>query len=141
MSITRPRVYIDENLPHQIAGSLARAFRSAIFSSHKDEKLTGVLDLPLFEQLQDREFDAIITRDIAQSITTTERDGLRAAGLHWVGVREPKSAAGLAFHGAILSSVAATIPTLLAGFASTPRAYFVECEHLKWQQPIRVEPL
>lgn len=141
MSVTRPRVYIDENLPHQIAGSLARAFRSPIFSSHRDEKLTGVLDLPLFEALQDRAFDAIITRDITQSVTPSERDGLRAAGLHWVGVREPKAAVGLEFHSAILSSVAAAIPTLLAGVASSPRAYFVECEHLRWKQPIRFEAL
>lgn len=141
MSADRPRVFIDENLPHQIAGSLGRAFRNPIFLSHKDEKLTGVLDLPLFEVLQARGFDAIITRDIAQSMTTTERDGLRSAGLHWVGIREPISAAGLEFHSAILSSVAATIPTLLAGLASPPRAYFVECEHLRWRQPIRVEAL
>lgn len=141
MSIARPRVYVDENLPHQIAGSLARAFRNPIFSSHKDEGLTGVLDLPLFEQLQSRDFDAIITRDIAQSITVSERDGLRAAGLHWVGIREPQSAVGLDFHSAILSSVAATIPTLIRGFASVPQAYFVECEHLRWKQPIRAEAL
>ncbi|MFJ6532539.1 hypothetical protein [Microbacterium sp. NPDC091662] len=141
MSIARPRVYIDENLPHQISGSLAKAFRNPIFSSHKDEGLTGVLDLPLFEKLKDRKFDAIITRDIAQSITTSERDGLRAAGLHWVGIREPRTAVGLEFHSAILSSVAATIPTLIRGFASAPQAYFVECEHLRWKQPIHVEVL
>lgn len=141
MSITRPRVYIDENLPHQIAGSLRHAFRNPIFSSHKDEGLTGVLDLPLFEQLRERNFDAMITRDIAQSISAEERDGLRSAGLHWVGVREPRSVAGLEFHSTILSSVAATIPTLIRGFASAPQAYFVECEHLRWKQPIHVEAL
>ena len=141
MSVSRPRVYIDENLPHQIAGALSRAFKVVIFSSHMDEKLTGVLDLPLFEQLQDRKFDAIITRDIAQTITGVERDGLRDAGLHWVGVREPKSASGLDFYSAIVSSIAASIPTVLAGFKAPPHAYFVECEHLKWQQPIRVEAL
>jgi hypothetical protein len=137
----RARIYIDENLPHQLAGALGRAFRQAIFSSHKDEKLTGVLDLPLFTELQARRFGVIVTRDIAQTIDADERKGLRGAGLHWVGVREPKSASGLEFYSAIVSSIAASVPTLLADITSPPRAYYVECEHLKWQQPIRSEVL
>lgn len=141
MTDARARIYIDENLPHQLAGALGRAFRQAVFSSHKDEKLTGVLDLPLFNQLQARRFGVIVTRDIAQSIDVQERDGLRNASLHWVGVREPKSAAGLEFYSAIVSAIAASVPTVLASVSQPPRAYFVECEHLRWQQPIRSEAL
>lgn len=141
MTAQRPRVYIDENLPHQVAPALHAAFRSAIFLSHKDEGLTGVLDLPLFEHLRERSFDVIVTKDIAQTITTAERDGLRAAGLHWVGVREPQKVNGLRFHSAIVSAVAASVPTVLREISSAPRAFFVHCEHLQWSEPIASEPL
>lgn len=117
------------------------AFRSTIFSSHKDEGLTGVLDLPLFEVLRERKFNIIVTRDIAQSMTKVERDGLRAAGLHWVGVREPRSARGLHFHSAIVSAIAASVPIITRHVDAEPRAFFVHCEHLQWTTPIASEPL
>lgn len=117
------------------------AFRSTIFSSHKDEGLTGVLDLPLFEALSERRFNVIVTRDITQSITRAERNGLRAAGLHWVGVREPRFARGLHFHSAIVSAIAASIPTVVKDVSAAPRAFYVHCEHLQWTQPIASEAL
>lgn len=141
MTGDRTRVYVDENLPHQVAPALMAAFRSTIFSSHKDEGLTGVLDLPLFEVLRKRKFNVIVTRDIAQSMTAAERDGLRAAGLHWVGVREPRSARGIHFHSAIVSAIAASVPVITRDVGAAPRAFFVQCEHLQWTNPIASELL
>lgn len=141
MTAERPRVYVDENLPHQVAPALMSAFRTAIFSSHKDEGLTGTLDLPLFETLRERRFDVILTKDIAQTITPTEREGLRAAGLHWVGVREPRKARGIHFHSAIVSAIAASVPVVTRDIGAAPRAFFIHCEHLQWTQPISSEEL
>lgn len=141
MSGDRPRLYIDENLPHQLAGALSKAFRRPIFRSHIEEHLTGVLDLPLFNELHLRRFDIIITKDLAQSHVIDERDGLRDAGLHWVGVREPKSARGLEFYSSVVSSIAASMPFVLERFQQPPHAFFVECESLKWNRPIHNEPL
>jgi len=120
---------------------LSHAFRRAIFSSHKEEGLTGVLDLPLFETLRDRDFDVIVTKDIAQTITRSEREGLRAAGLHWVGVREPRNVRGIHFHSAILSAIAAGVPTFTGDIGAAPRAYFIHADHLRWETPIQCEDL
>ncbi|WP_396935746.1 hypothetical protein [Mycolicibacterium sp.] len=141
MTARRPKIYIDENLPHQIGSALNRAFRSAIFSSYKEERLTRVLDLPLFDVLRDRAFDVIVTRDLQQTISDSERRGLRDARLHWVGVREPERASGLGFYSAILSAVAATVPIVLSSIDVPPRAYHVICEDLRWETPIRSEPI
>lgn len=141
MSTERPRIYIDESLPHQLAPALGKAFRRATFSSHKAERLTGVLDLPLFETLAARQFDVIVTKDLAQTLSPSERRGLRRAPLHWVGLREPEKARGVAFYGAIVSALAASVPTVMEDIARPPSAYFVRCEHLQWQEPIHIEYL
>lgn len=139
MSADRPRIFIDENLPHQLAPALGKAFRRAIFSSHAAERLSGTLDLPLFAELSSREFNVLITKDLAQLAKAEERDGIRNADLHWVGVREPDSAKGIDFYGALLSALAATVPAVIKGIASPPHAYYVHCEHLQWNPPIRSE--
>ena len=81
------KLYLDENLTPELQRPLTRLYRHG-FRTPQQEKLSGVEDLRLFQDLADRDFNAIITKDKKQLEDSGERDGLRAAGLHWIGVGE-----------------------------------------------------
>lgn len=84
------KFFIDQNLTHQLTGTVAALHRDHEFRSALEEKLTAVDDIPLYAILVDRGFQAIITRDRAQMADDDEFDALIACGLHWLGVTQPK---------------------------------------------------
>lgn len=98
------------------------AFRTAY-----QEKLSGYDDIPLFEELRERRFDAIITRDKNQLRDPEERNALRAANLHWIGHQEPK-VQGLEIISTLGAGYLAAFPHVLNGLdaAQGPTSFRVK---------------
>lgn len=82
------KFYIDENLTPKMSGPLTQIYRHHQFRTPGQEHLGGVKDTPLFGDLAARDFDAIITEDKEQLEDIGERDALRGAHLHWIGVKQ-----------------------------------------------------
>ena len=82
------RFYLDANLAPDLSEALSSVFTRDRFRSAKRENLLNEQDLPLFLELQSRQFDAIITLDLKQVENVKERAGLRGARLHWVGLEQ-----------------------------------------------------
>lgn len=116
--------YIDENLTPALKAPLSKIFTSCTFRTPADEHMIGVQDIELFDELRERDYDAIITGDARQLERVDERDGLRKAGLHWIGFSRLRSAGQ-----GLLSLEAATIlgglPHVLSNWADTPTAYLL----------------
>lgn len=137
---TRPKFFIDENLPAEYAEILRRPFKSAIYSSYADEGLGTTQDLSIFPELHKRSFTAIITQDRRQLYYPEERDGLRAAGLHWVGLIDI-TRGGIAFHSQALSMLATALPELIARHEATPHAFYLAPNNARALRPLQVEPI
>ncbi|WP_295855028.1 hypothetical protein [uncultured Microbacterium sp.] len=134
----RPKFFIDENLPADYAELLRRPFKSALYKSYLEESLRGTQDVTLFPELRQRGFTAILTQDRRQLFYEEERDGLRAAGLHWVGLVEVKGR-GLRFHSQALGMLAAALPDLIAQHDMEPHAFYITPDHTKPLLPLQVE--
>ena len=88
--------YVDENLSHGLAEPLRRTFLRHKFLTPQACGLLGVEDVPLFQDLAAREVDCLITLDKMQLENPDERAGLRAAGLHWLGLSSEGTRRGVA---------------------------------------------
>lgn len=84
------KIFLDANESDAILPPLRAVFIDHDFHSASEEGLQDQDDLALFPALRARSFGLIITRDLNQLRNPSERAGLRAAGLHWVGHREPE---------------------------------------------------
>lgn len=108
------KFFIDENLPPSLTQPLRELFLRHEFFSFIDEGLGGALDIPLFEELQQRGFDAIITKDTGQvGRNDAERRALHDRKIHWVGVAQPK-ARGLHLIATWSANIMAALPHVLA---------------------------
>lgn len=123
----RPKFFVDENLPHDYANAFRKPFKSAIFSSHVEEKLSATEDVDIFRVLQERGFTAILTADRRQLHDPIERDALRTANLHWVGVGGIESR-GVEFHADAIASLLEVIPQLILDAPSVPHSFHVTPE-------------
>jgi hypothetical protein len=101
------RVYLDENLPPLLAKPLSLVYSDHTFSTCEEEGLRGTEDIPLFAELRERGFDAIVTRDRAQLKNPYERSAVAASGLRWIGVADKRLQG--------LEQIAITVSTLIAG--------------------------
>ncbi len=137
---TRPKFFIDENLPAEYAAVLRKPFKSALYRSYVEEDLRRTDDVDIFPVLKNRGFTAIITQDRRQLFYPEERDGLRAAGLHWVGLVDLRGK-GLTFHSQALSVLATALPDLIRGTPSTPHAFFVTPDHRRSLRPVHAEEI
>lgn len=124
------KLYIDENLSPLVSEPVQRVYRRHQFRIPAQEHLHGVLDIPLFQDLRSREFDAIITHDVRQlEEREDERAALRYAGLHWIGLADPDEAGvnGLALQaGALL----AAFPRILPELSTVPSAFHVDVDRV-----------
>jgi hypothetical protein len=109
-----------------------------VYSSYVDERLKRTDDVDIFPILQARDFTAIITRDQRQLYYDEERDGLRAAGLHWVGLSDFKGR-GHDFHAQAIGAISAVLPMLLRDAPTEPHAYFITPDHRRALRPVHVE--
>ncbi len=136
--MTRPKFFIDENLPHEYADSLRRPFRAALYRSYVEEDLRRTEDVDIFPILSKRGFTAIITQDRKQLFYDEERDGLRAASLHWVGLVDIDGK-GLDFHSQALAMLASVLPGLIRTEMDGAHAFYVTPDHKRVLRPIHVE--
>lgn len=115
------KFFIDENLPPLLAKPISTLFRQHTFRTFKDENLGGTKDIPLFDELRSRRFDAIITNDAKQVVyNEPERRSLHENGLHWVGLSRPATS-GLHLIAAWTAGVTAALPHILDSLAD-PRS-------------------
>jgi hypothetical protein len=82
------RFFLDHNLSPRLIGPLLAVHPKHNFQCALNEGLTATADIPLFAELVDRRFEAIITRDRNQLADSDERTALLASGLHWLGVKD-----------------------------------------------------
>lgn len=136
----RPKFFIDENLPSDYAGLLRRPFKSAVYSSYLDEGLRRTDDVDIFPILKERGFTAIITQDRRQLFYDQEREGLRAAGLHWIGLMDLKGK-GLTFHSQALAALSTALPSLIRDHVSAPHAFYISPDHARPLLPVLIEPI
>lgn len=124
---TKPKFYVDENLPQPVAGCLQTLLRGAEFhNSHDVTGGDGTKDVDLMKRLREEHYDFFITQDLKQMTIPQERDAVREAGLSWIGVphmeRRVKGRELAAAQIAVLSPVAAH---LLQQPPEHPMAYFL----------------
>lgn len=115
--------YVDENLSPTLAHSLSK-----IFLQHKFlwPQMTGLLstdDVPLFGDLAARDVGCLITLDRQQLKDPEERDGLRAAGLHWLGISGDVDGKGAERIAAHLAMAAPGVAHVLKDWRDRPTAY------------------
>ena len=127
--------FIDENLPDDLCKPLAFVFKAHRFRSCKTENLLSWDDEPLFEELELRNFYAIITMDSHQLENANERLGLRQAGLHWVGLEQPKGRGEIVI--AHLSAmIMAGLPHVLSSWEPDPHLYKLTSSVIKSSVPV-----
>ncbi|MEW2483621.1 hypothetical protein AB0876_28945 [Mycobacterium sp. NPDC049093] len=93
------KIYVDENESPYFVEHVNRIYGSlgATLHTPQQEGLLGLKDIPLFEQLQAREFSGLITRDRQQlrridpETNQSEADKLHECGLHWIGHTAPSA--------------------------------------------------
>lgn len=108
------KFFIDENLPPSLALPLGVLFYRDEFRTFQDEGLGGALDIPLFAELHNRGFNAIITKDSNQVVhNDAERRALHDRKIHWVGVKEP-ACGGLHLIATWTANITAALPHVLA---------------------------
>lgn len=138
MSRFQRKFYVDENLIPTVADALSQVYRRDWFGTPAREGLQGgVKDLDLFEDLQARDYSAIITMDAHQLEDDSERTALASCGLHWIGF----SMSGLVGPEALARQTAivlAGLPFVIASWRQEPTAYRIP--NLRSDQ-MRVEPL
>lgn len=133
------KFFVDENLPPHLAGALSAVHRKDRFRSAEAESLRGVYDVALFGELQLRDFDGIITLDKAQIDNVEERDGLRAAGLHWVGLQQPPGS-GITVYSKLTSMALLGLPHLLSSWPAAPHLFLVSSNSVEGGA-LRIEAL
>lgn len=97
------KVYVDENETPLFAEHVNRIFvgSGVELRTPADEGLATLNDVPLFEELAERRFSGLITRDRMQlrrvdpDTGISEADKLHACGLHWIGHTTPAAEGAL----------------------------------------------
>lgn len=135
------KLYIDENLPYRmLLEPLTKLYRKHLFRHPGQEALVGTEDVDLFEALAERDFDAIITQDANQLKNPDERQGLRMAGLHWIGVPQLNEA-GLHGLGAVAGIVISGLPYFFDSDADAPHIYKLKPVPGKASRGPEIEPV
>jgi hypothetical protein len=135
------KLYIDENLPYKtLVEPLTKLYRKHTFRHPGQETLAGVEDVELFECLAGRDFDAIITQDANQLRNPDERLGLRAAGLHWIGVPQLNEP-GLHGLGAVAGMVISGLPYFFESNAESPHIYRLKPAAHRAHRGPEIEPV
>lgn len=109
----------------------------ALYRSYDDEQLARTKDVDIFPILKERGFTAIITQDRRQLFYSDEREGLRVAGLHWVGLTDIQGK-GIRFHAQLLSVLASAMPDIVGAAYDAPHAFYVSPDN-RATRPISVE--
>jgi hypothetical protein len=128
------KIFLDENLSHEMTAPLGAIFKAHRFKACRGEGLVGYYDEPLFEELGARDFGAIITLDAKQLENAGEREGLRQAGLHWIGLTQP-AGSGLAVLAGLAAMVIAGLPHVLDDWRTEPHIYRLSSGVVNYSRP------
>jgi hypothetical protein len=103
-----------------------------------------VKDVPLFGELRDRGFDAIITSDANQVVRNdAERQMLHDSKIHWIGVAQP-AARGLHLLATWNANITAALPHILAELddgATAPTWFAIRGVAVQATQRVNFGPL
>lgn len=131
--------FIDENLSPDLAPVLRSVFRQHRFLIARETGLLGIDDVELFRELRYRDIDCLITLDKNQLSREVERDGLREAGLHWLGISDEVEGRGVRRIAAYLAMAGPGIAYVLDHWQPRPTAY--HCTSPPGQAVASKEPL
>ncbi len=136
------KFFLDNNETPQILSVLAPVYRQHEFRTAVEEHLTDLLDIPLFQELSNRGFDAIITRDRNQLGDPAERGALRSAGLHWIGHKEPNTE-GISIITSLTAGYLSAFPHILneISAATCPLSFRVQAIPRELKQRVKINPI
>ncbi|MDN4595894.1 hypothetical protein [Leifsonia virtsii] len=83
------KFYLDECVSYKVLEPLKRVFTDHEFLDYRSTGLTGMKDIPLFDQMRFRGVDVFLTVDRSQLGNPAELAAIRAGGCHWVGFAAP----------------------------------------------------
>jgi hypothetical protein len=120
------KFFLDENFPAVVAGPLHAVYdgQHDFVSAYSDpDRYIQVDDLELIPRVASDGFAAFVTFDRAQMSRPAERDAMRLAHLHWVGMRTKESLDGLRNLSWLASSLLGALPHLLNQVPQEPHIY------------------
>lgn len=116
------KFFVDENVNRGCLEPLRTVYREHKFDYAFDEGLSGTNDIPLFDILAKRRYDAIITKDREQLRDDEERRALFDSGLHWIG-HKAKDHDGLKGIAIETATVTAGLVFVLHEWRTEPHVY------------------
>lgn len=123
-----------------LSSSLAAAFKAVKVRHCHAERLDGYDDVDLIHELKERDFHAILTLDLRQTIDDVERTALRDARLHWIGLTQPV-ARGERMITALLSSIIMAFPDILDTLGDAPFLHRIDAGSHAASLQVTREPL
>ncbi|WP_156887921.1 PIN family toxin-antitoxin system, toxin component [Corynebacterium frankenforstense] len=123
------KVVIDANEMPRLAQLLGNLFTDIEFVHVRDLGLMEASDQQLFEELNSRGFDLLITRDLNQLRNPDEMEGLRGSGLSWIGHKESKKN-GLAGLREILATYSVALPHVQSVLRESGEAMYFKLRKL-----------
>jgi PIN domain-containing protein len=138
------KFFLDENLPSALAQPVNVLFHKHVFRTSADEGLGGMKDIPLFNELRDRDFDVIITSDANQVVRNDpERRVLHDNKIHWIGVAQPATK-GLHLLATWNANITAAMPHILSeinGSMTSPAWFSIKGVGIQATQRMNFGPL
>lgn len=131
------KFFVDENVNAGCLDPLRTTYRAHEFRYAFDEGLSSTNDIPLFQMLAKRRYDAIITKDRQQLRNDDERRALFDAGLHWIG-HNAKDHDGLMGIAIETATVTAGLIYVLNDWRPQPHAYRVKGVETQISQRLRI---
>lgn len=133
------KFFVDENVNRGCLEPLRTVYRAHDFDYAFDEGLSGTNDIPLFEMLTKRRYDAIITKDREQLRDDAERRALFDAGLHWIG-HKAKDRDGLKGIAIETATVTAGLIFVLEDWRPVPHVYSLTGIETQVSQRVKIFP-
>lgn len=131
------KFFVDENVNAGCMDPLRSTYRAHEFRYAFDEGLSSTDDIPLFDILAKRRYDAIITKDREQVRNEDERRALFDAGLHWIG-HKAKDHDGLMGIVVETATVTAGLIYVLTDWRAQPHIYRLKGVETQVGQRVRI---
>lgn len=119
------RFLLDENIPIEASRTLRAAFPPSLhdFDHVLDLDLAGTKDEPLFDEIDSRGYDALITEDRNQ--LRDHAAALLAHRFHWVAYRAGKKFSGIDALTTKTATIVAAMPHVIRAVAESDQQIFV----------------
>lgn len=123
------RFLLDENELPAILEPLQYIYKDHHFEWAPREFGSGTLDIPLFERMRERGYDALITRDRNQLANPAERRALAYNRIHWIGHRTP-SESGVRLLSSLTATYVAAFPHILGALNNESESVTLHIKNL-----------